>query len=218
MGKIQFWLSDGKKRLRLPVNPETLSIASPFGFEDVAVSRIGEFTVIGDRQLREFSFSSFFPRDYNATYCEYSGFPKPDAMVKLIEQFRDARKPIQFTVTGTSVNFSVTIRDFDYEPEKAGSPGDIYFNITLKEFRNVTIKKIAPAKPKVNPKPSRPPAKPSPPKTYTVKKGDCLWKIAAKPSIYGSGAQWRKIYNANKKVIGKNPNLIFPGQKLVIPK
>ncbi len=51
--------------------------------------------------------------------------------------------------------------------------------------------------------------------TYTVKKGDCLWGIAKK--FYGSGAQYRKIYDANRNVIGKNPNLIYPGQVLTIP-
>lgn len=52
-------------------------------------------------------------------------------------------------------------------------------------------------------------------RTYTVKKGDCLWTIAK--SCYGSGAQWRKIYDANRSVIGSNPNLIYPGQVFVIP-
>ena len=51
-------------------------------------------------------------------------------------------------------------------------------------------------------------------RTYTVKKGDCLWSIAKK--YYGNGAKWTKIYNANKSKIS-NPNLIYVGQKLVIP-
>ena len=51
---------------------------------------------------------------------------------------------------------------------------------------------------------------------YTVKKGDCLWNIAKK--FYGKGAKYTVIYNANKKVIGGNPNLIYPGQVLTIPK
>lgn len=50
--------------------------------------------------------------------------------------------------------------------------------------------------------------------TYTVVSGDCLWNIAKK--FYGSGAQYVKIYNANKNII-KNPNLIYPGQVLTIP-
>ena len=53
------------------------------------------------------------------------------------------------------------------------------------------------------------------PKTYTVKSGDCLWNIAK--SLYGNGADYAKIYEANKGVIGSNPNLIYPGQVLTIP-
>ena len=53
------------------------------------------------------------------------------------------------------------------------------------------------------------------PKTYTVKAGDCLWNIAK--SFYGNGADYTKIYEANKGVVGSNPNLIYPGQVLTIP-
>ena len=53
------------------------------------------------------------------------------------------------------------------------------------------------------------------PKTYTVKSGDCLWNIAKK--FYGSGAQYKKLYDVNMAVIGGNPNLIYPGQVLTIP-
>jgi nucleoid-associated protein YgaU len=52
-------------------------------------------------------------------------------------------------------------------------------------------------------------------KTYTVKKGDSLSKIAKE--FYGDAKQWKKIYEANKDVIGNNPDLIKPGQEYVIP-
>jgi nucleoid-associated protein YgaU len=51
---------------------------------------------------------------------------------------------------------------------------------------------------------------------YTVAKGDSLWKIAE--SQYGTGYAWVKIYNANKKLIGKNPGIILVGANLVLPK
>jgi nucleoid-associated protein YgaU len=51
---------------------------------------------------------------------------------------------------------------------------------------------------------------------YTVVKGDSLSKIAKKH--LGSAGAWRKIYEANKDVIGSNPDLIKPGQKLRLPK
>lgn len=47
--------------------------------------------------------------------------------------------------------------------------------------------------------------------TYTVVKGDTLSGIARKYKT-----TWQKIYEKNKTIIGKNPNLIKPGQKLKI--
>lgn len=46
---------------------------------------------------------------------------------------------------------------------------------------------------------------------------DCLWNIAKKKSIYDNPFKWPTIYNANKDQI-KDPNLIYPGQVLTIPK
>ena len=51
--------------------------------------------------------------------------------------------------------------------------------------------------------------------TYTVVRGDCLWNIAKR--FYGNGAKYTVIYDANRGVIGGNPNLIYPGQVLTIP-
>jgi len=64
--------------------------------------------------------------------------------------------------------------------------------------------------------------------TYTVVKGDCLWKISKMK--YNSPYYWPAIWDANKTgVVNKdqlthrshkavtNPNLIYPGQVLKIP-
>lgn len=50
---------------------------------------------------------------------------------------------------------------------------------------------------------------------YTVKSGDSLSKIAKQ--LYGDAQQWHKIHQANLDQI-KDPNLIHPGQKLVVPR
>ena len=52
--------------------------------------------------------------------------------------------------------------------------------------------------------------------TYTVKPGDTLWGIAER--FLGKGSRWREIYYANRAIIGANPNIIRPGQKLTIKK
>jgi nucleoid-associated protein YgaU len=49
---------------------------------------------------------------------------------------------------------------------------------------------------------------------YIVQCGDCLWTIAQR--FLGDGNKWPMIYNMNKNVIGSNPNLIRPGQALMI--
>jgi nucleoid-associated protein YgaU len=49
--------------------------------------------------------------------------------------------------------------------------------------------------------------------TYTVVKGDNLWKIAIR--AYGDGYKWTEIAKANNL---HNPNLIHPGNVFVIPR
>ena len=51
--------------------------------------------------------------------------------------------------------------------------------------------------------------------SYTVVSGDSLSKIAKKH--LGSANRWKEIYEANRSVIGDNPDLIKPGQKLRLP-
>lgn len=51
-------------------------------------------------------------------------------------------------------------------------------------------------------------------RTYTVKSGDSLSKIAK--GVYGDADKWHRIYEANRDKI-KNPDLIHPGQEFTIP-
>lgn len=51
--------------------------------------------------------------------------------------------------------------------------------------------------------------------SYSVVKGDCLWNISAKPSIYNNPYEWPLIYKANSSKI-KDADLIYPGQVFTI--
>ena len=53
-------------------------------------------------------------------------------------------------------------------------------------------------------------------KKHVVVSGDTLSAIAKK--YYDDAGKYMKIYEANKEVIGDNPDLIKPGMELVIPK
>ncbi|MDP2358588.1 MAG: LysM peptidoglycan-binding domain-containing protein [Beijerinckiaceae bacterium] len=51
--------------------------------------------------------------------------------------------------------------------------------------------------------------------TARVERGDSLWRISA--TIYGEGTRYTQIYDANASQI-RDPDLIYPGQVLVVPK
>ncbi len=75
--------------------------------------------------------------------------------------------------------------------------------------------------------PKEPPAaSPQPaafPQYYTVRLQlplrDCFWRIAAFPFVYNDPWKWRLLYDANKDLLEnpKNPDLIEPGMKFIIP-
>ncbi|MCX6153325.1 MAG: LysM peptidoglycan-binding domain-containing protein [Candidatus Kapabacteria bacterium] len=60
----------------------------------------------------------------------------------------------------------------------------------------------------------------SKPKNYIVGKWsenkDCLWNIAGKIEILGDPFMWPKIWQANTQTI-RNPDIIRPGQELILP-
>ena len=53
-----------------------------------------------------------------------------------------------------------------------------------------------------------------PERTYVVKSGDTLSKIAKQE--YGNANSWNRIFEANRDIL-KDPDKIFPGQTLKIP-
>ncbi len=50
---------------------------------------------------------------------------------------------------------------------------------------------------------------------YIVQRGDTLAKIAGR--VYGDKDKWKALYEANRDVIGPDPALIRPGQRLQVP-
>jgi len=53
--------------------------------------------------------------------------------------------------------------------------------------------------------------------SYTVIEGDFLGKISGYGIVYGDRGMWPQLYEANRDKIS-DPNLIFPGQVLTIPR
>lgn len=72
---------------------------------------------------------------------------------------------------------------------------------------------------------SGPAEEPAGARTYRVRPGDSLWAIACRflrqasqsPADAEVDRYWRAIFAANRSVVGDDPDLIFPGQVLVLP-
>jgi nucleoid-associated protein YgaU len=150
---------------------------------------------------------------------------KPLSIEKKLYTAKSKGTAAQFVIGGKKVGknpFVITSIEETYKTIYAdGRPVAIGFSLTLKEYPNKTAKstkkkntttkkKAATSKDAAKSK-----VKETTSTTYTVVKGDCLWNIAKK--YYGKGSMYTKIYNANKDKI-KNPNLIYVGQVLTIPK
>ncbi|MFR0355942.1 M23 family metallopeptidase [Streptomyces sediminimaris] len=52
-------------------------------------------------------------------------------------------------------------------------------------------------------------------RTYSVRAGDCLSKIAGEQHVDGG---WKKLYSDNRRAVGDDPSLIHPGLKLTLGK
>nr|DAK07297.1 MAG TPA: tail assembly protein [Caudoviricetes sp.] len=218
---MQIWLK-GSAPMRFPVLPNEYKVQGSRGIETVNINAVGETDLGGMRGLRTVSFSSFFPKHYDPSYCEFRGIKNPQRYVKQIEQMMN-NSIVKLIITGTAINFPCRISSFEWGEDDG--TGDIRFSITLKEHKKIAISKssvVAESQATTQAVSEDTSAKDTTkredtrekPKTYTVKRGDSLSSIARK--LTGS-ADWHALYEQNKSIIGSNPNLIKDGTVLVIP-
>lgn len=213
----------------LPVTPSKLTIKINNANKTVTLINEGEINILKKAKLTDIEFECEIPQ-VKQPYAVYpSGFKAATYFLDYFEELKTSKKPFQFIVCRQTpngkkffnTNMKVTLEDWKIT-EEAKQGYDLKVKISLKQWRDYGTKTvnitIAASKPKASIEPKRAattsPA-PSSSQTYTVVKGDCLWNIAKK--FYGNGSKYTVIYNANKGVIGGNPNLIYPGQVLTIP-
>ena len=218
MSNYKMTLIVGGREINIPVLPAKLNVSSPGKNERVTVLELGEVLLLRKKGLRILSWESFFPVS-KAPYT-VGQIRDPVSIFQAIQKARDQKSPVRFLITGTDLdcNLRMGIDSFEYE-ERSGELGDLYYTIKLYEWKDISPKRIVLPEKKEEPAKTQEPERPGKPeqtsKTYTVKPGDCLWNIAK--AIYGKGSDYTKIYNANKGVIGSNPNLIYAGQVFTIP-
>lgn len=141
----------GQKILTFPVNPSELVMTSSQENSTYQALGLGEVSEIGNLDLKELSFESFFPLSGAYKGQKKVGLPylsvedwallRPQQYVDIIELKRSTRRPARLVISGTDINMLVTIPQFDIT-YKAGEHEDIYFSITFQQYREVGIRKL----------------------------------------------------------------------------
>lgn len=145
---------------------------------------------IQDRTWADFGGLAIAPHAYMAT---------KEQQIQVAEKILAAQGPRAWSVTWNGTCPGATLSNTPYGGGAVQEP----------------VQTPAPTPEPTKWKPSKAPAPRNGAGVYVVKSGDYLVKIAR--AKYGDGSKWRRIYNANRSVIGGNPNLIYPGQKFKIP-
>lgn len=213
----------------LPIAPPKLTVKINNANETVTLINEGEINILKKAELTDIEFECRIPQEKYPFAVYKSGFKGADHFLDYFESLKTGRKPFQFIVCRKrpagkklfDTNIKVSMEDYKIT-EDAKNGFDILVKIKLKQWRDYGTKTVNITfnmeKPKASVEPQREtvssPA-PAAAQTYTVVKGDCLWNIAKR--FYGNGSKYSVIYNANRSVIGGNPNLIYPGQVLTIP-
>lgn len=213
----------------LPVAPPKLTVKINNANKTVTLINEGQINLLKKAELTDLEFECRIPQEPYPFAVYKSGFKGADYFLDYFETLKMNQKPFQFIVCRTKptgkrlfdTNIKVSMEDYKIT-EDAKEGFDLMVDIKLKQWRDYGTKTVNVSfdmsRPKASVEPQRETgASPAPTEaqTYTVVKGDCLWNIAKK--FYGNGSKYSVIYNANRSVIGGNPNLIYPGQVLTIP-
>lgn len=207
-----------KRKLQLPSLPEKVKIVASTQYASYDILDLGEVRFPNGTAPKEASWDGVF---YGAERKKEANLIRkwsdPQTVCKLLDSWMNKGAPLKLVIAGTPINIDVTISQFEYEPY--GGYGDYAYSLSFVEYdgSTITVTKTT------NSSSNRPSTKSN---TYTVKYGDRLWNLAQK--YYGSGAQYTKIYNANKSIIestakrhgyksSDNGHWIFPGTVLTIP-
>lgn len=215
----------GVNALILPSNPEEFSVSSSPSFTTVNIDGIGEVRLPNGRSSTTYSWDSVFygPARVALTPLVSNWRPPVDIVAQIdnwVDQQVRQKRTLSLVISDTNVNKDVWISNWTYKP--TGGFGDIAYSLELVEARsiNISIDGDAAGTPSgavssEGPTPDDGGEEAPTPSKYIVQDGDYLIKIAKQ--VYGDSSRWREIYDANKDLIGSNPDLIYPGMELDIP-
>ena len=211
----------GGRKYKLPVNPEEITKTEKLNIEKYQVLGAGQVSIPTYKELTEYSFECELPH-LRTHYMESGARADPDYYIRMLRKAQQNLEKVQLIYSNGETDdesASVFVESVEIT-EKAGEEGDKYLSLSFLQNRQpqkrymAVVTTEATVKQPEEPQPVNP-AVESGNEPYTVIVKDSLWKIAQQ--FYSDGSKWPKIYDANRGIIGGNPNLIYPGQVLTIP-
>lgn len=175
------------EQMILPVSPDSYEISYSQNNSTENVNSFGEVKLLGKRGLLSTKIESFFPH-MAYDFCVSQPTMEPFEYISKLRKWKDKNQLLHFKV-GEDVNFLCSIESLTWG-ENDGT-GDVNYTIELKEYRRVGSNRVKPSDKSSSSKG----------KTYTVKHGDTVGKIAKK--YYGSSKYGSTVYKANKSTIEK---------------
>lgn len=200
---------------QFPMAPERIKVKCATRFLSYDIMNTGEHKIPLGEELCQFDWDGLLPGGARRGAPYVLAYENPEVIQGKFSIWRNRGMKLLLTVPGTPINHAVYLSD--YQCEYAGGVGDIAYSIHFVVAKDIIVgtEDKAAGQSGGGVKTTTPAANPAPAKTYTVKSGDSLWKIAQK--YLGSGSRWQEIYEMNKGTVGKNPNLIYPGQVYNLP-
>ena len=207
-----------KEKLTIPMLPTEVQGTISNRLATYQIIKNVEVKIPTGTNLDGYTWNCYFPgkrRKKDAYIRQWTSPKKCDKFMRGLKAKHGKAVKARLMITGTNINLDVYLET--YSPVEVGGYGDIQYTLKFIRAKKITVKKSAKA---------GTPLKNSPPEnsrtgskggTYTVVKGDCLWKIAQ--NYYNDGKRYPEIYNANKATIDAHhggPNMIWPGDVLTI--
>ena len=208
MHGIYLSVKNDTEGFRLPVNPEDVEVSVKGDGEGFKIAKLGSINIPKDVELDDFTLESFFPAQN--VYYAVAEFQEPEKYIEKLKRWQLEKIPVRYIyVKGSfTINELTTIELFTYK-ESFGS-ADVTYKLSLKKYVPFGPKKMELKKPPAtvgtkttsSPKqavvkktaPPRQNSKPVP-QTYSLVRGDSLWKVAQR--VYKDGSRYKEIAKLN---------------------
>jgi hypothetical protein len=151
--------------IELPVNPAEVTITYPANPTNYDVEGVGDVIIPRIPKLATVTFDSFFPREaVYITAANGESWYSPEWYVSFFRNLQISREPFELTIVrGTDIyydnsdQFNVFANQQNYFDtvfdqavlldisisDKGGEPGDVYYSMTISEYRDASPKTMA---------------------------------------------------------------------------